>query len=92
MYHVIHASTSAMHPSDITRNKKSARQLHDMKLHAIMTSKEMEQGLGRLGFAANALTWERPFLGVIFLVCSNPEQEGCLEDACHVEDIAILLV
>ena len=28
-----------------------------------VTAKEMEQGLGRLGFAANALTWERPFLG-----------------------------
>lgn len=30
------------------------------------TSKEMEQGLGRLGFAANALTWERPFLGPLY--------------------------
>ena len=28
--------------------------------------KEMEQGLGRLGFAANALTWERPFLGPLY--------------------------
>jgi hypothetical protein len=26
----------------------------------------MEQGLGRLGFAANALTWERPFLGPLY--------------------------
>jgi hypothetical protein len=30
------------------------------------TAKEMEQGLGRLGFAANALTWERPFLGPLY--------------------------
>ena len=31
-----------------------------------ISSKEMEQGLGRLGFAANALTWERPFLGPLY--------------------------
>ena len=31
-----------------------------------VTAKEMEQGLGRLGFAANALTWERPFLGPLY--------------------------
>ena len=31
-----------------------------------ITSKEMEQGLGRLGFASNALTWERPFLGPLY--------------------------
>ena len=31
-----------------------------------ITAKEMEQGLGRLGFAANALTWERPFLGPFY--------------------------
>jgi len=30
------------------------------------TAKEMEQGLGRLCFAANALLWERPFLGPLF--------------------------
>ena len=30
------------------------------------TAKEMEQGLGRLGFAANALTWERPVLGPLY--------------------------
>ena len=28
-----------------------------------MGAKEMAQGLGRLGFAATALDWERPFLG-----------------------------
>ena len=31
-----------------------------------ITAKEMEQGLGGLGFAANALTWERPFLGPLY--------------------------
>eukprot|EP00435_Cladocopium_sp_Y103_P001483 s5030_g1.t1 len=31
-----------------------------------VSAKEMEQGLGRLGFAANALTWERPFLGPLY--------------------------
>ena len=31
-----------------------------------VTAKEMEQGLGRLCFAANALLWERPFLGPLF--------------------------
>ena len=28
-----------------------------------VSAKEMSQGLGRLGFAATALDWERPFLG-----------------------------
>ena len=31
-----------------------------------ISAKEMEQGLGRLGFSANALTWERPFLGPLY--------------------------
>lgn len=31
-----------------------------------ITSKEMEQGLGRLGFAANDLTWAKPFLGPLY--------------------------
>ena len=31
-----------------------------------ITAKEMEQGLGRLGLAANVLTWERPFLGPLY--------------------------
>ena len=28
-----------------------------------VSAKEMQQGLGKLGFAAIALDWERPFLG-----------------------------
>ena len=28
-----------------------------------VTARDMSQGLGRLGFAAIALDWERPFLG-----------------------------
>ena len=31
-----------------------------------ITAKEMEQGLGRLGFTAGALLWERPFLGPLY--------------------------
>ena len=31
-----------------------------------ITAKEMEQGLGRLGFTASALLWERPFLGPLY--------------------------
>ena len=31
-----------------------------------VTSKEMAQGLGRLGFAAISLDWERPFLGPLY--------------------------
>ena len=40
-----------------------------------ISSKEMEQHLGRLGFAANALTWERPFLGPLY---------SCFEDTGDV--------
>ena len=31
-----------------------------------MTTREMAQGLGRLGFAAILLDWERPFLGPLY--------------------------
>ena len=31
-----------------------------------VTAKEMAQGLGRLGFAAISLDWERPFLGPLY--------------------------
>ena len=31
-----------------------------------VTAKEMAQGLGRLGFAAICLDWERPFLGPLY--------------------------
>ncbi|CAL1173513.1 unnamed protein product [Cladocopium goreaui] len=34
------------------------------------TAKNFEQGLGRLGFAAMALTWERPFLGPLYSWCA----------------------
>ena len=29
-------------------------------------ARDMSQGLGRLGFAAIALDWERPFLGPLY--------------------------
>ena len=32
----------------------------------LVTSKEMAQGLGRLGFVAISLDWERPFLGPLY--------------------------
>ena len=32
----------------------------------VVTAKQFEQGLGRLGFAAMALVWERPFLGPLY--------------------------
>ena len=31
-----------------------------------VAAKEMAQGLGRLGFAAISLDWERPFLGPLY--------------------------
>ena len=31
-----------------------------------VTAREMAQGLGRLGFAAVSLDWERPFLGPLY--------------------------
>ena len=37
--------------------------LNDKVTAGKVTAKEMQQGLGRLGFAAIALDWQRPFLG-----------------------------
>ena len=45
-----------------------------------ITSKEFEQGLGRLGFTANALTWERPFLGPLYSwSAAIRNKKGCLK-------------
>ncbi|CAE7693021.1 DSK1, partial [Symbiodinium necroappetens] len=48
-------------------SKKSAgwlvEWLRDKATRGRVTAKEFSQGLGRLGFAAIALDWERPFLG-----------------------------
>eukprot|EP00435_Cladocopium_sp_Y103_P066703 s951_g29.t1 len=38
----------------------------EMATKGSCTSKTFEQGLGRLGFAALALVWERPFLGPLY--------------------------
>jgi hypothetical protein len=38
----------------------------EMASSGVTTSKNFEQGLGRLGFAALALGWERPFLGPLY--------------------------
>ena len=38
----------------------------EMASSGVTTSKNFEQGLGRLGFAALALVWERPFLGPLY--------------------------
>ena len=38
----------------------------DLAKSGITTSKNFEQGLGRLGFSALALVWERPFLGPLY--------------------------
>ena len=43
-----------------------------------VTAKEMEQGLGRLGFAANALTWERPFLGPLYSWTAAVRTKKCI--------------
>ena len=37
-----------------------------LALRGSVAPKEMEQGLGRLGFSAMALWWERPFLGPLY--------------------------
>eukprot|EP00435_Cladocopium_sp_Y103_P058340 s2357_g20.t1 len=53
---------------------KRAKWLHDwvmdLATRGTTTSKSFEQGLGRLGFAAMALTWERPFLGPLYSWCA----------------------
>ena len=38
----------------------------ELATKGVVTSKEFEQGLGRLGFAAMALLWEKPFLGPLY--------------------------
>ena len=49
---------------------KRARWMRDWALElaqsGVTTSRNFEQGLGRLGFASLALTWERPFLGPMY--------------------------
>ena len=50
-----------------------------VSLKGFITAKEMEQGLGRLGFSANALTWERPFLGPLYSwTAAIRQKRGCL--------------
>ena len=44
-------------------SKKRADWLRDKASRGRVSAKEFSQGLGRLGFAAMALDWERPFLG-----------------------------
>ena len=50
-----------------------------------VTAKEMAQGLGRLGFAAISLDWERPFLGLLCLVVSHPRPSGSHDDTHHAK-------
>jgi len=38
----------------------------EMASSGVTTSKDCEQGWGRLGFASLALVWERPFLGPLY--------------------------
>ena len=49
---------------------KRAQWMHDWVLglatSGVTTARNFEQGLGRLGFASLALTWERPFLGPLY--------------------------
>eukprot|EP00435_Cladocopium_sp_Y103_P010035 s3632_g2.t1 len=40
--------------------------VHGLATKGSVTAKEFEQGLGRLGFSALALVWERPFLGPLY--------------------------
>ena len=49
-----------------------------VSLKGFITVKEMEQGLGRLGFSANALTWERPFLGPLYSWMAIRHKKGRL--------------
>ena len=37
--------------------------LREVGIAGSVVARDMSQGLGRLGFAAIALDWERPFLG-----------------------------
>ena len=40
--------------------------VQDLATSGVTSSKHFEQGLGRLGFSALALVWERPFLGPLY--------------------------
>eukprot|EP00435_Cladocopium_sp_Y103_P022415 s1608_g5.t1 len=42
----------------------------DLAATGTTTARNFDQGLGRLGFAAMALTWERPFLGPLYSWCA----------------------
>ena len=49
-----------------TRAKWMENWTRKLSLLGKVTAKEMEQGLGRLGFSASALWWEKPFLGPLY--------------------------
>ena len=51
-----------------------------------VTAKEMAQGLGRLGFAAISLDWERPFLGHYMPGHQLSGAPGPDDDTHHAED------
>ena len=52
----------------------------------LTSSKEFEQGLGRLGFASTALVWEKPFLGPLYAWSSAVQNTWEIETSCDVED------
>ena len=54
----------------VTRSAWVQKWTLKLALGGRITSKEMEQGLGRLGFTAGALIWERPFLGPLYAWCA----------------------
>ena len=53
------------HRLGMSRKRASwlSKWLNDKVFFGKVAAKEMQQGLGRLGFAAIALDWQRPFLG-----------------------------
>ena len=52
----------------------------------------MEQGLGRLGFAANALAWERPLLGPLYSwSAAIRNKRGCLKIPVMLRTLSFFL-
>ena len=63
-----------------------------VSLKGSITAKEMEQGLGRLGFSANALTRERPFLGPLYSwTAAIRNKKGCLRIPVMLRTLLIFL-
>ena len=66
--------------------RKLVHWLREVVKGGSVTARDMSQGLGRLGFAAIALDWERPFLGPLYAWEDRPHE--ATRDAKGIVELA----